>query len=359
MIIKYFRRFWVILFWIGLIFFALYFPTWHIFPSSERSLNIFSWGDIFDPAIVADFEKKTGIKIHLNYYSSNEELLVKLKATQGKGYDLVVPSDYTVKLLREKNLLKEIDKGKLTFWNVINPLLLGHAYDPENRYSVPFEWEVFGLGIDKDYFLSHPLNPSWKMIFDANTISYKISMLNDPIEALALANFYLYGEKQTAVKERAKTIKELLLTQKKWVEAYANFRGDYFLATRNCPVVVATSSYLRRTMKKFPFIGFVIPKEGTFITIENLCVPDASTKEDLVYEFINFIFEPSSIITHYQTFGFFPSCPGALDSLSLDKETREFIYSSSEDFKKFHFIKALFPQQETNDLWIEIKSEDR
>ncbi len=75
-----------------------------------NSINVFAWGDILDPAVIADFEKETGIKVNLNYYSSNEELIVKLKATRGEGYDLIIPSDYAVKILIKEDLLKPIDQ---------------------------------------------------------------------------------------------------------------------------------------------------------------------------------------------------------------------------------------------------------
>ena len=110
-----------------------------------------------DPGVIADFEKETGIKVNLNYYSSNEELIVKLKATKGEGYDLIIPSDYAVKSLSKKNSSKTIDRSKSAFWNEINPALIGHFFDPENQFSIPFEWEIYGFGIDKEYFKDQPL----------------------------------------------------------------------------------------------------------------------------------------------------------------------------------------------------------
>ena len=75
----------MVLVWVCLIFSALYWPKWKIFKYDENTINVFVWGDIFDPAVIADFEKETGIKLNLSYYSSNEELIVKLKATAAKA----------------------------------------------------------------------------------------------------------------------------------------------------------------------------------------------------------------------------------------------------------------------------------
>ena len=59
----------VVVFWLALIFTILYWPKWEVLHFEPRSINVFAWGDILEPSIVADFERETGIKVHLNYYS--------------------------------------------------------------------------------------------------------------------------------------------------------------------------------------------------------------------------------------------------------------------------------------------------
>jgi spermidine/putrescine transport system substrate-binding protein len=336
----------ITLLWTSLIFGILYLPRWESFSFGKRSITVFTWGDILDTALVREFEKESGIKVHLNYYSSNEELLVKLKATKGEGIDLIIPSDYAVQHLAEEGLLSEIDKGRLPFYSQIDQHLLGHSFDPGNRYSLPFAWEIFGFGIDRAYFEKKPFEPSWKDVFEQK--GYRISMINDPIEALLFASFYLFGQVDKLQSPQVRKVKELLHKQKDWVEAYASFRGDYFLATRNCPLVISSSSYIWRAMRLFDFIEFVIPKEGSFMTIENLCLPASSPKADLVYPFISFLFREESMAKHYATFGFFPSISRG------DEKASRLLKSVNRD--KLHFIRPIMPEQQMRDLWVEIKS---
>ena len=353
---KLFIRSLVVLFWVGLIFSCLYFPKLSFTKDQSKSINVFAWGDIIDPTIVAKFQEQTGISVHLSYYSSNEELVVKMKATRGEGYDLIIPSDYAVHLLIQDQLLAPLDKSKFAFWADINTNLLGHPFDPQNKYSIPLEWEIFGFGIDKDYFVTHPLHPSWKLIFDSSIIDYKIAMTNDPIEAIQFAGFYLFGDKKELDKAESLQVKNLLKNQKSWVEAYASFRGDYFLATRNCPVVVASSSYIWKTIRQFPFVSFVVPKEGTFISIENLAIPAVSKKKEYTYQFINYLFLHESVKTHFEKFGFFPSTLQSLHDLKADPAALELINASEEQFSHFHFINEIMPQQQIHDTWVEVKS---
>jgi spermidine/putrescine transport system substrate-binding protein len=346
----------IVTFWIIIIFGSLYLPKITFSKLDSKTLNIFAWGDILDPSVIAKFEEETGIKVRLSYYASNEELIVKMKATKGEGYDLIIPSDYAVKVLIQNELLSPINKSKLHFWNEINPNLLNQDFDPSNVFSIPLEWEIFGFGIDKEYFSTYPLHESWRLIFDPSIINYKISMTNDPIEAILFAGFYLFNNTDHLDIQKADQVKNLLIKQKKWVEAYANFRGDYFLATRNCPVVVASSSYIWKTMRQFPFVSFVVPKEGTFISIENLAIPAKSEKQKYTYKLINYLFRHDSVKTHFEKFGFFPSTLQSLQNLEIDPIAEKLVNTSSEDFKKFHFSEELISQQQIHDMWVEVKS---
>lgn len=351
----FFLRLVVILFWAAFILGLLYLPSLSFFSSKEKKIRVFAWGDILDPTVIAEFERKSGIKVHLSYYSSNEELIVKMLATKGEGYDLIIPSDYSVKILKDNHLLKPLQKEKLSVFSNINPALLGHPFDPQNEYSIPFEWEVFVLGIDKTFFQNRPLDPSWKMIFDPSLISYRIAMLSDPIQALLLASFYLYGPVDTISSQQLQETIRLLSLQKTWVTAYADFRADYFLASKNCPVVVSSSSYLIRTMKRFSFVDFVVPQEGTFVTIENFCIPISSQKEELSYELIQFLYRPESMATHFKTYGVFPSTLDVTPLLDLEGKIKDLFYTSTEDFKKFSFTHLVSSQQAIRDAWIQVK----
>jgi spermidine/putrescine transport system substrate-binding protein len=353
---KKFRRLFIICAWICVIFLVLYAPKASFWPYQDRTIHIFTWSDILHPDVIERFEKENGIKVKFNYYSSNEELLVKLKATKGAGYDLIMPSDYALNQLIQENLLQKIDQKKLSFWPKINPLLLNHAFDPENLYSIPFEWEVYLLAYNTHYFADHPLTPSWKMLFDKETVQYKIAMTSDPIEAILFSSFYLFGPTTYLNPLQIQAVQDLLTWQKKWVGVYASFRGDYFLSTGSCQVAVASSSYMWRASQIFPSINLMTPQEGTFITLENLAIPIVSKKQELVYKLINYLFEDESIQKHFDTFGYFPSTLHTLPKLNLPPVFQNLVFASKEDFSRLHFMQEIIPQQQMTDTWVEVIS---
>lgn len=353
---KLFTRLAIVCFWVLVIFAVLYFPNLKILPFEEKSINVFAWAGTLDPNVFADFERKTGIKVNLSYYASNEELQVKMRATDGAGYDLVMPSDYTVALFIKEDLIKPLDHTKLDFLNDLNPALLNHSFDPKNRYSIPFEWEIYGLGVDRSYFTDKPFFPSWRAIYDKDVIHYKIAINNDPIEAVLFCAFYLYGKTDSISEEEFQGVRQLLLEQRKWVEAYSDLRADYFIATGNCPVALSVNALIKRIRGLFPTIDFVIPEEGTFITIENFCIPKTTEKEKYVYKLLNHLYTTESIISHYDNLGLFPATLSPLDSIDLEDYERELLQMSREEFDKFHFIKNILPQKKVRDLWVEVKS---
>ncbi len=355
MIKKIFIRSSVVLFWFALIFGILYWPE-ETFLGNNRSINVFAWGDILDPSVVADFEKETGIKVNMNFYASNEEMLVKLKATEGLGYDMIVPSDYSVEILIKEGLLKPLDKSKLNFLSHLNSKLLDLPFDPQNVYSIPFEWEIFLIGIDKSYFATRSYEKSWKMVFDVDHLSYRITMMNDPIQMIHLVTYYLYGDVQEINDHQLQEVTRLLTQQKKYVNAYADFRGDYFLATRNSAAVIASSSYLWRTMKKFPFVGFVMPQEGSFITVENICIPKPSKKENLTYQLINYLYTRSSMKTHYDNYSIFPATTDVNPDLTQDAETLQLLSMEGKEFEKLRFTTVVTSQEKIRDAWVQVKT---
>jgi spermidine/putrescine transport system substrate-binding protein len=332
----------------------LYTATFLLTRHKARELSVCTWGDVFDPQLIEQFEKETGITVKFTYYASNEELLTMLKTTQGTTIDMVVPSDYALDSLRKKELLKPLDKSRLSFLDRLNPLLLNHYFDPENKYSIPFVWEVHGLGIDKEALKPRVLKePSWALLFEESPI--RQVMTNDPLDAFSIAAQYLFGSVEPMTQEKLCKVQELLIYQRKYVEAYSSLRPDYFLVTKNFAVVVAPSSIILRAMQTYPYIDFVLPREGGFIVIENLALLSASRKEDLAYAFINFLYRKEILEQHFTKFFYFPPTVDIVASLSIDEKMRDIMISSTI-FKKFSFFKHVIKEDCLNMLWVKVKT---
>ena len=354
---KYLFRFLIIAFWVTL-FFAFLKATsfFHLTQSKTPTLNLFSWPEILNPDIIKNFEKETGIRVIRHYYTSNEELLVKLKASQGKGYDLIIPSDYAVAKLIEEKLLQPLSLEKLNFIERLNPKLMDQSFDPKNTYSIPFTWEVSGFGIDRDQFQAIPFEPTWQELFSPTHPNAKISMLNDPIEVIDITAHYLFGAKALLKPKEITKIYATLRAQKPFVEAYAGVRGDYLLMTKNASIALIPSSYILRNAKNYPHIDFVLPKEYCFLSIENMCIPRASQNQPLVYRFLNYLYQIDVISLETKRFQNFPAItyvPSFIQKSPLLFKTFNALNSYEG---KFFYTRRLLSEKESRILWIALKA---
>lgn len=59
--------------------------------AQEKTLRLLTWADYAPAEIVAQFEKESGYKVEVTL-SNNEEMISKLRATGGAGFDLAQPS---------------------------------------------------------------------------------------------------------------------------------------------------------------------------------------------------------------------------------------------------------------------------
>lgn len=149
----------------------------------ESSLNIFSWGDYDDPAVVQSFTDKLGPKVTFGSYGSNEEMIAKLVAAKGtSGYDIVVPTGVFVPQLAKAGLLEELNHDLIPNLKYMDPAFLKQIWDPENKWSVCKAWGTTGFVYNKN-IITRELT-TWNDFMDAaqNEASGKTSLLDDPAE---------------------------------------------------------------------------------------------------------------------------------------------------------------------------------
>jgi len=341
-------RFISICFWIALFVGILYLPRCGNIFRSKRSLSIFTWSSLMDPSYLKKFEQETGIKLYISYYESNEELLSKMQATEGRGYDVVIPTDYMFIKLKKKGYLKKIDKGRLTFLDDLDPKLLGMYFDPDNEYSIPYFWAVYGLGIDKSYYKGKVPDPTWGLIFNPSMMPSSVGMTDNIREAVYIPAFYLFGSIE-ALKEpgNLEKVKNLLIEQKRHVEVYSEVRAEDLLLSKSSPIALGLSNDIWRAVREDSDIVFVIPKEGSFLSIDSVVIPKATEKDDLIYQFINFLYRKEVFEHHVEKYGL---CP----TLKTIKPESGSCCPRGEEFDRLHFFKDVVPKVKLNEVWLSV-----
>ncbi len=349
---KLFIRFLMVCVVVGSIYLFLRLPQFFGAFNRQRSINVLIWPGVIDDKYSVDFEKRTGIKVYMTYFEGYESLLVKMRASGGGDYDLIMASDYALKALLNEGMIKKIDRSKLTFWHNLYPTLLGLSFDPHNDYSIPFSWEVYGIGIDTTSFKNGLPEASWALLFDKRVAPDRVGMLDGARELVSFAAFYLFGRNVTSLTiDQLDQVKKLLIEQKQWVMAYTEQRSNYIVASRSAPVALAISSDIYQAMRGDDAIQFLLPKEGSFMVVDNFMLPAASKKDDFVYEFLNYIYERDRVQEYVKRYLFFPAVAG------LDFEDERFeLIPTKKLLSRLRFFNYEIPERELHQLWIELKS---
>ena len=350
-------RFFFILFWMcGITGFILLSFVSRYFVQ-ERSLSVYMWSDKIDESVLQKFEQETGIRIYVNYYESNEELVTKFEVAKDLNCDVILPSEYIIETLAKQGFLKKIDKSRCNFIDRIYPEFMSMTFDPVNEYSYPIYWDVIGLGYTHSYFKDGlPLN-SWALIFDKNLVPCKqISMVDDSREAISLSLKYFGWDSSKLSTEQLDSIEKLFLQQRSWVGAYTDFQQGYFLTSKTYPLVVAQREIIVREMLTDDDLGFVLPEQGSLLILSNVVICASSKKDDLIYEFLNYIYSHDVVMHNCKEFCLLPVLKDVLEELPQEYIGIDNLLPGQERFKTLDIFPNVLTQKQINDIWIAFKS---
>jgi spermidine/putrescine transport system substrate-binding protein len=355
--LKYSFRVLFVALWMIIIYFFIMFPSF--FPQKEKeekSLRIYSWANRIDENIIRQFEQKMGVKIYLNYYESSEELLTKIEKTSSLDCDLIIPSAYIVQRMIQKELVKKIDKAKCPFIKDIYADFLGQDFDPENDYSIPVFWDVFGIGYNAKIVGEKTVD--LKMLFDKkNIIGKEIGMTDDPQESLFLGAQYLdiplRGNFSQAELDR---IRKLLIEQKEWVGAYSDTQQGYFLSSETFAVVASDREIVARQMIQHDHIKFAMIPQGSMMRLDNVVIHALTKKDELVYKFLEYLFSYDVVMHHAKKYCILPTMKNVFKNLDQKYIGVPDLYPGSESFKKLVIFNHGLTQKALNDFWIQFKA---
>jgi spermidine/putrescine-binding protein len=259
------------------------------FAEAPKKLNIYIWSDYLSDEIIQGFTKKTGVKVQYDTYDSNEALLEKLQSGVS-DYDLVVPSDYMVKILIAEKLIQPLDHKKIKNFQNLDPRFLNKKFDPENKYSLPYFWGTTGIGYNK-LKVTEPVE-SWEVLFNPK-YSQKILMLDDMRECFAVALRRMKKSLNEKDPETLKKAAQMLKDQKKLVKTYNSADFSNILAAKDVDLAHGYNGQIAEIIMKDPkTFGFVVPKEGGTFWMDNLCLTAKSKNAEAAYLFLNYVLEP-------------------------------------------------------------------
>jgi spermidine/putrescine transport system permease protein len=316
-------------------------------------LNVLIWSNYLPDDVISEFQQRYKAKLNVELYDSNEAFLAKLQAAPG-AYDIVVPSDYVVSVLRGQDLLLELDRDVLTNIPNLDPSLVNLSYDPGNRYSVPYLWGTTGIGYRKDKVLE-PVD-SWAILWNERYRD-RIAMLDDVRETFGAALRFMGKSANSTSSDDIERAARLLADQKPLVKAYDSGAFDQLLLTGDAWLVQGYNGQIAKAMAENPAIGYAIPKEGATIAVDNLCMPRRAPHAELAHEFINFVLEAKVAAEITNQTGYSSPNLAARQFIKPELLANDAVYPSPDILLKCDFLTTVGPAISMYDrCWTEIKS---
>lgn len=317
-----------------------------------RELNLYLWSAYIKPETIKKFEERTGARVNLDVYDSAEALLSKMLAGN-PGYDVIAPPTYTLTPLIQAGVLAELDRDRLTRFENTAPEFRGQAWDPENRYSIPYLWGVTGIASDSRQVGEID---SWNALRDPRWTG-KILMLDDAREAIAFGAFLLGEDPNTVDPEVLKKIGGILIDQKPLVRAYDSASFDDAVLSGEAILAQSWSGQIAKVMRDAPWVRFTIPKEGAMLFLDSLAIPKNAPHKDLAHEFLDFVMEPEIAAEICLTTGYSTPSRAGRELLPEGVRDNRAMFPDATQMKRLHSFDDLGKAATLHDrLWTEVKS---
>ena len=319
---------------------------------------VYNWGDYVDPDVLDMFEEETGIKVYLDEFDTNEDMYPKI-ASGASEYDVVCPSDYMIAKMIENDLLQPLDYDQLplaTEYIGEEFMKQAEAFDPGNRYTIPYAWGTVGIMYNKT-LVDDPVE-SWDILWDPK---YKdeILMQDSVRDAFMVALRRLGYSLNTTDPDQLEEAKQLLIEQKPLVQAYViDEARDKLVSCESAMGVVFSGEALWMILANEDLV-YTVPEEGTNLWIDGWVITKNARHTENAHKFIDFMCRPDVAALNCEYLTYSTPNTGAreyiededvLNSEELFPDLDEISYLESysylgEDMDKLY-----------SELWIQMKS---
>jgi spermidine/putrescine-binding protein len=332
--------------------------------TGDNVLYVYNWGEYIGEDVVEKFEEETGIKVVYDTFQTNEEMYPIIEAGAIK-YDVVCPSDYIIQKMIDNDLLAEIDFDNIPNISNIDPKYMekSRAFDPQNRYSVPYCWGTIGILYNTSMVAPEDTPTSWNALWDPK---YKddILMQDSVRDAFMVAEKLLGYDVNTTDPEELKKCRDLLIKQKPLVQAYVVDQvRDKMIGGEAAMAVIYSGEllYVQECLEEAgsPYVlKYVIPKEGSNVWIDSWVIPKNAEHKENAEKWINFLCRADIAKDNFDYITYPTPNKAAFELLDPEiRENRE-VFPSDEDLSKCDVYKYLGAEGDElyDTMWNEVKA---
>ena len=285
-------------------------------------VNVYNWGEYIDEDLLTKFTEETGIKVNYETYADNESLYSKLSSGSA-DYDVIIPSDYMISRMISEDMLEPLDFDNIPNFQYIDDAYKGLEYDPDNQYSVAYTWGT--VGIIYNTTMVDYVPDSWSVLWDED-LSGQILMFSNSRDALGIALKYLGYSQNTTDPAQITEATDLLIQQKPLVQAYVMDQIFDKLEGGEAAVGPYYAGDAITMIEENPDLAFVVPKEGTNLFVDAMCIPKGAQNKENAEAFINFLCDPENMAQNIEYIAYSSPSSAARELLSDDLKNSDICY---------------------------------
>lgn len=330
-------------------------------PVKGGSVGFFTYAVYSDPKLTKAFTQQTGIHVKPDNFGELSEMLSKLRATSGKGFDTISVASNLVGQLASEGLIQPIDTSRLKNWK--------HVYTKFQKadfvhykgkiYGVPTVWGPEGLMYRTDKIKSAN---SWDILWDPK-YSKQMSVIDYDYEMVLVAALKLGMKKQLAknpitfsdadlAKIKAALSEQIKLDSKLWSDAAV---AESLLASGESVVTVGRVLFLTHLRQQGVPVALVNPKEGTQGWVTSTCLSAGSKNLDRAYKFLDYVISPGYGLPLGTNFGYPLTSKLTMSKIPAAKRNEMFLQDPNIVDKMVFWKPADRPADWTK-LWNEVKA---
>jgi spermidine/putrescine transport system substrate-binding protein len=261
--------------------------------STDRTdtLRVYTFPNYFTDDIISQFENRFNVNIAIEYYDSNEEMLLNLR--EGKVVDIIVPTDYIVAFLSREGFLEPINRTKLPNFEFLDGRFQEMEYDYANQFSIPYFWGSVGITYNQNYVVGLPL--SWSMILDPEKVGNlrnRISILDDVRMTIGISLISLGYSPNTRNEEEIAEATQRLMDIIPYLRMMKSENLEEDFNSEDIVIGMYWSGSSAKAVNDNRNLRYILPSEGSIFFVDNLAIPINSTAKTIAFEFINYLLDP-------------------------------------------------------------------
>lgn len=258
--------------------------------SEGNKLAFYNWDTYIGENTLSDFKAASGVEVNMTLFANNDELFAKFRAGN-PGFDVIMPSNEYVARMIEAKMLAPLDHAKIPNKKNLLPEFQDADFDPGRKYSMPYTWLVLGIGYRKSAMKGGVIPDSWKYLYDSAEYKGRMSLLSESADVFRLGFKYLGKSVNDATPELIKQVEDMLIKQKANIKNFHDDNGQDLLMSKEVDIVLEYNGDIAQKETEDPDLAFVVPKEGSLLNSDCMCIPTGAPNPNNAHAFINFLLD--------------------------------------------------------------------